>query len=394
MTLENVGTDAVLRITRITTIIVGIAMLAYGALALPAIIAQWSYLNPVYSIGCMVVLFGIPIGLAIAAPRLSLGAIRFGLIAFGGSFVLALALWVPALVHHMPTELQPWIQSFTAIPTSAIALAVPPPPAWIYTLAISASDAALRGFPRGFLMSPVPMQDALFGLMFSGIFTALIITVRARAVDLDRATALTRAKATTAAAAAAESQESQRIDLLIHDDVMSTLLLASRGDPHLAESVRESAVMAIRRLQSRTLHEEDHDDVDTETFIARLRALVASVSTDVLFSIGEAAPLAIPADVARGFATAVGESVRNSIAHAGGSRSFVNRSVLVTVGADRIDVAVVDDGVGFDVERGRRQSIGVAANILGRMRGIPGGYSRIRSGRGMGTRVELSWVVQ
>jgi signal transduction histidine kinase len=391
---ENVGTDAVLRITRITTVVIGIAIVAFGTLAAPSIIAQWSYLHPAYSIGCMVVLFLIPIVLAIAAPRLSLSAIRFGLIAFGGGFVITLALWIPALQHHMPIEQQPWIQSFTAIPTSAIALAVPALPAWIYTAAIGSSDAVLRGFPLGFLQSSVPFQDALFGFMFSAIFTALIITVRARATDLDWATATTRAKATSAAAAAAESQESQRIDLLIHDDVMSTLLLASRGDPHLAESVRESAVMAIGRLQSRALHDEDHDDVATDTFIARLRALVATISTEVLFSIGQADELSIPAQVARGFATAVGESVRNSIAHAGPPATFVNRSVLVSVASDRIDVAVVDDGVGFDVERGRRQSIGVAANILGRMRGISGGNARIRSGRGIGTRVELSWIVQ
>jgi two-component sensor histidine kinase len=390
--VENVGTDAVLRISRITTVVIGIAMLFFGVLAGPSIAAQWSYLNPAFSIGCMVVLFITPIALAIAAPRLGLKTIRAGHIAFGAGYVIALVLWVPALQQPMPVTLQPWVQSFTAIPTSAIALAIPALPAWIYTIAIGVSDAALRGFPLGFVHSPVPLQDALFGLMFSAIFTALIIAVVDRATELDLATATTRSKAARAAAAAAESQESQRIDLLIHDDVMSTLLLASRGDPLLADSVRESAVMAIARLQARALHEEDHEDVDTAVFVARLRALVASISADVLFSLKDSAELAVPADVARGFATAVGESVRNSIAHAGPPSSFVNRSVLVSIGNDRIDVAVVDDGIGFDVERGRQQSIGVAANILGRMRGIPGGHARIRSARGAGTRVELSWV--
>jgi signal transduction histidine kinase len=114
----------------------------------------------------------------------------------------------------------------------------------------------------------------------------------------------------------------------------------------------------------------------------------------VLFRVANTRESTIPVDVANAFATAVGESVRNSLAHAGTPASYVNRSVHVAIDDASVRVVVDDDGVGFDVERGRQQSIGVAANIFGRMRQLPGGRARIRSSRGSGTKVELSWVQQ
>jgi signal transduction histidine kinase len=390
----EVRSDATLRVTRVTAIALGVAMAIFGLLAIPAIIDQWSYLSPVYSIATTVLAFALPIGLAFFASKMSLLAIRVALLLFGIVFLLADVLWPLALVIPMGVETQPWILTFTAIPTAAVALIGRALPAWLYTVVVAAADAVLRGFPYGLFASPRPLQDALFALMFSAIFTALILAVVERGRELDALTAVTRAEAAHAAALVAQSQESQRIDLLIHDDVMSTLLLASRGDPTLAEIVRDSARVAMTRLESRTHHEDETGDLGAQEFVAQLRAQVASISANVLFRVTSEHDRSIPMDVANAFATAVGESVRNSLAHAGNPASYVNRSVLVAIDSTSVRVVVDDDGVGFDVERGRRQSIGVAANIFGRMRQLPGGRARIRSSRGTGTRVDLSWVQQ
>jgi hypothetical protein len=118
----EVRSDATLRVTRVTAIALGVAMAIFGLLAIPAIIDQWSYLSPVYSIATTVLAFALPIGLAFFASKMSLLAIRVALLLFGIVFLLADVLWPLALVIPMGVETQPWILTFTAIPTAAVAL--------------------------------------------------------------------------------------------------------------------------------------------------------------------------------------------------------------------------------------------------------------------------------
>jgi signal transduction histidine kinase len=65
-------------------------------------------------------------------------------------------------------------------------------------------------------------------------------------------------------------------------------------------------------------------------------------------------------------------------------------SVRLDHGAERVRVAVVDRGRGFDRARVGPTSFGLALSIEGRL-GAVGGLATVRSQPGRGTAVDLLW---
>ena len=55
------------------------------------------------------------------------------------------------------------------------------------------------------------------------------------------------------------------------------------------------------------------------------------------------------------------------------------------------DIAVLDDGRGFDVDDVAPTRLGVRVGIARRMARVPGGRVRIASSPGQGTRVRITW---
>jgi len=70
----------------------------------------------------------------------------------------------------------------------------------------------------------------------------------------------------------------------------------------------------------------------------------------------------------------------------------VHRFVRSVFSATGIEVIVADDGRGFAARRVGLDRLGVRLSILQRVNSQPGGIATVRSARGHGTTVTLTWA--
>lgn len=181
----------------------------------------------------------------------------------------------------------------------------------------------------------------------------------------------------------------------MHDTVLQTLEgigLASRT-PGPDPAVRLERVAAAARSQARELraaldrHPVAAADVDAGSQLIQairppLRDL-AGAGVDVVVDSAALDAVTLPAAVSDALGMGVREALRNVARHAAASR--------VTVGAtayrDRVEIAVRDDGRGFDP---RQAGFGIGQSMRARVREV-GGDVEVRSAPRRGTSVQV-WV--
>ncbi len=172
--------------------------------------------------------------------------------------------------------------------------------------------------------------------------------------------------------------ERDRLARQVHDGVLQTLALVSRGstDPQLAGLAAEQE-SALRRLVTGT----DPPAAGT----ADLRTLLPT-GADVSLA-APAEPVVLPAERARELAAAVHACVDNVRRHAGGTAWL-----LVEVEADEVVVTVRDAGPGIAPGRleqsAREGRLGMVQSVHGRVEDL-GGRVVVTSANGTGTEVEL-----
>lgn len=211
----------------------------------------------------------------------------------------------------------------------------------------------------------------------------------------DEQSARTRERITAAAVAEAEQIERERIDGLIHDSVMSTLLAAAGVGS--APRVAAAAGNALGDLDALRFPGDDQP-VTIEDLIRSLRAGLHFVDPELTIttSVSRAprGPL-LPAVVARDLTAAATEALRNSVLHAYGhprSASVSYREETAgTPGRPQVEIVVRDDGPGYDPRAVPTHRLGTRASIVGRMDGLPGCRASIDTAPGAGVRVELTW---
>lgn len=214
----------------------------------------------------------------------------------------------------------------------------------------------------------------------------------------DQESARTRERIAVASVAEAEQIERERVDGLIHDSVMSTLLAA--GGVGAQPRVVASAGNALRELDALRFPPVDHRHVTIEEFVHSLRSGLHFVDPGlpVTTSVTGAPPgPVLPMSVARDLTAAATEALRNSVLHAGGHHRY---AAVAYLDADpggshgsRLEVVVEDDGPGYDPRTVPPHRLGARASIVGRMDALPGCGARIRTEPGAGVRVELTWTM-
>ncbi|MCD2146743.1 sensor histidine kinase [Gordonia paraffinivorans] len=83
------------------------------------------------------------------------------------------------------------------------------------------------------------------------------------------------------------------------------------------------------------------------------------------------------------------EALRNVMRHAGRGADC---GVIVQLAPDALNMAVVDNGEGFDPEAIGPGRLGIAVSIRGRMARVDGGHAQISSHPGRGTTVQIGWT--
>ena len=386
-------TRAETQVVRVITIVFGVAALVFFALALGPIVEQSASLSAL-SLGIMIaVVFGLPVLIASVSGFLPLTALRAAHGVYSISYSMVLVAWVPALTEYpMPLETSPWPLGVLALGTVSAALSWRSPIAWILLIVNSALLGTVRYFAAGGVSIDLPIQDAIYSVAFSAIFTSLAMVAIRSARELDRVAAIECATATRLASTAARLREQSRLDALVHDEVMSALYYASQADTELDSSVRAQAVRALAEVSSIESEASASSAPGTADDLSeRLRSTVASLDDSVRYSITGVRAATIGSNVVAAFLDATAEAVRNSLIHAQSGPRDVQRSVQLALSETTVTVRIVDDGVGFEPSAVAPQRLGILLSIRNRLSLVDGGLASVESTPGRGTVVTLTW---
>ncbi|SEJ61009.1 sensor histidine kinase [Demequina mangrovi] len=295
-------------------------------------------------------------------------------------------LW-PMMMHEpfLANDGTPWIQGVTAVHATAAAISWPRIVGWAYPLA----QGPIVAFTQIRVRDDAALEATLDGLgaiIFCLIVCGISIAVISAGDRQDAAAAHAREQAALEASRRTREAEQSRINAIVHDDVMSVLLAASRPSPpaQLAEQARH----AIASVESLASGRTETRDYDPEEFIAVVRSTAAVIDSAVPVRYSVEGEQPMPAGVVAAFAEATAEALRNALGH-GGDASAPRVECDVDDGSARVVIA--DSGTGFAASRISPRRLGIRVSILERMRAVTGGDADVTSTPGAGTTVTLSW---
>ena len=234
----------------------------------------------------------------------------------------------------------------------------------------------------------VGLQDSLYALLLAGTVAGLIALLREWGNGVDRATTLLYESRLNKAKADAVEREQQRIDALVHDSVLHTLVFAASAK---STSERESAVkladIAMEKLDQ-AWRPQDHDGSVTPLGLLRaIKKLALDQNDDIQVNLRDGGNEPLPAAVGDAITEATLQALENALQHSGA------KNFLLTLSSPQdgvVEVEFSDDGKGFNKNRVPRDRIGIQLSILGRMQSA-GGSATISTSPGKGTTVKLRW---
>lgn len=392
-----------LRLMRMTAGAVGLGGLVFGALAVGPFSGQHPEGPGTAAVLSFAVLLGLPIVIGAIGSWAPLPVLPVLAACEAAALLVVLVLW--PFVHGGPHhDGMPWPLGISAVPIVCMALVMRGFFVWGY-LGIVGVLTVVVTFVGSAGQEPllVAVQTGLYASSFAAIFVGLVLVGLESAEHLDRLQEAERLNTARNAARLARESERARFDGLIHDGVISTLLMAGRSERLSSDQVRQ-AEDTLAQLDRMGAEAHLTGPVSTALLISRLRRLAAQYRVPIDATL-ISDRLSLPAQAAEALLAACGEAVRNSIEHAAGERAEavgdevpgaaprqIERRIEVRASDDGVTVGVRDDGVGFEQSSVRPERLGVARSIRGRMSDLPGGYAVIDSRPGRGTVVMVGWV--
>lgn len=380
------------RLLRVLFFAIGTAASVFGLLLLRGdggILGQHDQLHPAYAWCAVTITVIAPALFTVFAYVLPVRTLRVmgAIISLG--FVVVQLLWVPAMVEPvMFDDRNPYLQGFTALHATIAAVVWQHRLVWLYPIA-QAPIIALTQMGAREDSTLEAILDGIGGLLFSLILVGVAVAVVSAADRQDKAAARARSQASAEASRRTREHEQTRINAMVHDDVMSVLLAASRPSP--PEGLARQADLALSRIDDLASSDMEERLYPPEEVMAVLRSTLFDHGPAVAFDYHLEGETAVPAPVIAALTEALGEAIRNSMLHAGDSGQGVNRSVDVRISNHGIAMTVADDGVGFVWRNVSERRLGLRISIVERMRSLDGGDAWVTSRPGRGTTVELTW---
>ncbi len=294
--------------------------------------------------------------------------------------------------ESLPLSFQPWIWwvlgpaaiaaglSMGRLWGSAVLVAMPVIWYFVHSSADGGSATSLRS-----------IQDSLYTFLFSISFTLVLLLLRDQAAKADLAgEQLIQSEANKAAADASE-RERLRIGALIHDRVLTALIVAGKAKaPAEVNSSRELAKQAISALNAASEIGAQPDTAETSvgSLFKEIRRQFSTSNIEI--DEAETSLKALPTNVAQAYLEATRQAVANSLQHAGPT---ANRIIILRGASSGFKIVVKDDGVGFRPSRVPKSRLGIRVSILERIESV-GGKAYIDSRPGGGCSIILSWASQ
>jgi signal transduction histidine kinase len=384
--------DARHRMQRALFFASGIGAVVFGALLATGgggIIAQMDQLAPVYAWATLSVVILLPAAFVVVSFIVPMRVLYAQAATVSIGFVVAELLWIPAMtVDVLENDASPWLQGVTAMAATITAVRWRGPWVWLYAIATGPIVAVNQVLVREDATLNA-ILDGLGGMVFSLILMGVAMAVVDAADRQDAVAARARSQAALEASRRTREREQTRINAIVHDDVMSVLLTASRKAP--APGLALQAQRALDAIAAIAAGDGELRVYTSEELAAVLRSTVTSIAADVDFTYAFKAAEPIPAEVVAATTEALAEAMRNSVKYAGVGDEPVERTVHLDVTAAGFSVRVRDRGRGFSPRAVEPRRLGIRVSIVERMASVAGGKGDVHSRPGAGTTVELSW---
>ncbi|MGV8908790.1 MAG: sensor histidine kinase [Propionicimonas sp.] len=364
----------------------GVALFCLGTL-IPAALAavdQVAYLAPWWMIivggGIVLASIGMMIASFVGWKLRSFALVYVTVVTFG------LITWPAAWPAHVVATSSPWL--WMTLGVASICLAVTTGTGWGFAYAIASGllFATVRMTPSGQNASLLgAFQDMIVLVMNASVVIVALGVVSSAFKQLDEAEAASRKEATDAAIEEALLDERHRLDGIVHDEVMTTLVSAAHqnNDPHVAQQAQK----AVERLSEAEQPTEARLPVTGDQLTWLVTDVVSALVPQARF-ISQLHNLAVPQPVASTLGMVVREVALNVARHSGAEHVEVT---LTSPETGAVLITVADDGVGFVPEQVPKRRLGLQVSVVYRMWAI-GGKAEILSTPGSGTVVNLSWV--
>lgn len=288
-----------------------------------------------------------------------------------------------------PEIFKPWIWWLLGISAVAAGISFP---FWLgvaYIFGVSIGWIFIRVSPSGGSGELVlAIQDSVHLFILASIGTAMTAAVRWQAAKTDFANQNLISSGVKIAQSQALDLEQSRLDALVHDSVLTTLLVASKAQT--AEEIslaRASALEAIKKLDSGKTSNNAVSSVTLVSLFESLRHKIQEVYPDFEVSLSQTNDSELPELVSEALTEAALQAVDNSTKH-GGSAS--KRTVSLQGQGTGLKIVVSDNGKGFRPSKIPKDRLGIKLSISERVKSV-GGRVFIRSEPGKGTDVVLEW---
>ena len=231
------------------------------------------------------------------------------------------------------------------------------------------------------------LQDTLLTFLFAAVLSSLILVTRYEAAKVDLASERKLSAAADQARAEAAIREKSRLDALVHDKVLTTLLLAAKAETDQErESVAGMAVSAVTALNSVPKAGSD-SDINGSSLFAALEKIALAQLPELSVSRTEIDTVWVPEHVATALSEAMLQAIANSQLHAGAN---AKRELHLKGHKNGLKIVIKDDGRGFRMSRVPKNRLGIRVSIVERIENI-GGRAYIDSRPGAGTNIILEW---
>lgn len=232
------------------------------------------------------------------------------------------------------------------------------------------------------------LLDSAYFIVFALAVLGLVGLVRQAAGAVDEANTEAIRSSIEQAKFEAIERERQRLDALVHDQVLHTLLIAARANTEGEfKSAEQSASNAIKSLEVAALENPVSEEVTTAGLMSAIASAAAGLDSRVQVQVSSSNNLLMPSEVAQAMTEAAMQALDNAIQHSSAQSIFLRMSVDAL---SAVKFEISDDGVGFRPDRVSRDRIGIRTSINFRMTSI-GGKAAIESRPGGGTKVLLEW---
>ncbi len=309
----------------------------------------------------------------------------------GITVLIAMLRW-PSLVVDpaaLPEGFQAWVWWLVGTATISMGIVNPRWLGWVYLVVASTGwyllDTSIYGGSGDW---EIALQDSIYVFLLGGAVSSLVRLTREGAKRADEANSIAIAKAVEQAQIDATERERQRIDALVHDRVLNTLLVAAKANsPADYRAAATAAAEAVASLESAANEQEGSSGVTTLGLYRSLRKAALRASHDISVEIVSAGLEEIPAEIAQSFTEATLQAIDNALRHADAANIQL---ILGHSDAVGIVIQVSDDGKGFNLERLPKDRLGIRNSIQARIESV-GGSAEIFSEVGEGTTVKLRW---